>query len=277
MHEPIPQHDWPESWKLSYQYDLNEVFGRGADSDPRYAYAYRLRRRKALGLLTAVLQPPASILDVAAAQGNFTLALAELGYRVTWNDLRSELVNYVRLKHEFGSVLYAPGNVLDLNPSSLYDGILMTEVIEHVAHPDRFLSAVSSLVRPGGFIVMTTPNGANVRNKLPRFSDCADPSIFRSVQFAPDADGHIFLLYPDEIRRFSSAAGLVIDELVYFTNYLTTGHLKTAALLRILPSPLVHWVEALSQQVPSPLAERFLVQVGVRFRKPSNPEEISCA
>ena len=38
------------------------------------------------------------MLDLAAGQGNFSLALAERGYRVTWNDLRGDLEGYVRLK-----------------------------------------------------------------------------------------------------------------------------------------------------------------------------------
>jgi 2-polyprenyl-3-methyl-5-hydroxy-6-metoxy-1,4-benzoquinol methylase len=266
MRHPSPQANWPESWKDSYMFDLEEVFGQVTNRG--YAYAYEVRRKKTLDLLTGGLSAPARVLDIAAAQGNFTLSLAELGYQVTWNDLREDLADYVKLKYVSGGVTYAPGNAFDLNFANSFDGVLITEVIEHVAHPDQFLAATARLVRPGGCIVMTTPNGAYFRNTLPKFSDCPDPSIFESDQFKPDGDGHIFLLYPEEIKRFALASGLVVEEIQFFTNLLTNGHLKTSTLLRILPRRVVSLIEKGSQLLPGAVAERMLLQVGVRFRKP---------
>src|SRR6266511_644373 len=65
----------------SYKYDKEEIFG--TPSDWGYALAYRNRRQEALKIITDALRPGSTILDLAAAQGNFTLALAERGYRVT--------------------------------------------------------------------------------------------------------------------------------------------------------------------------------------------------
>src|SRR5437867_487559 len=106
------QDDWPQLWKDSYAYDREEIYGE--ISNWGYAYAYENRRRQTLRLLTDVLPTGARILDLAAAQGNFTLALAEMGYEVTWNDLREELADYVRLKHDWGQIHFAPGNAFDL-------------------------------------------------------------------------------------------------------------------------------------------------------------------
>jgi 2-polyprenyl-6-hydroxyphenyl methylase/3-demethylubiquinone-9 3-methyltransferase len=260
-----PSNDWPQSWKDSYFYDLEEIY-----SEPRnfgYAYAYENRRRRTLGLITEVLPAGGRILDVAAAQGNFTLSLAEMGYDVTWNDLRFELADYVRMKHESGAISFAPGNVFELQFPFLFDAILITEVIEHVAHPDEFLAKISQLVRPGGHVVMTTPNGAYFRNKLPKFSECPDPSAYEAVQFRPNSEGHIFLLYPDEIQQLATRAGLAIERLDLFTNPLTNGHIKLERLLRVLPKSLVFGIEKATQQLPRSLARRCLVQMGVRFRR----------
>jgi 2-polyprenyl-3-methyl-5-hydroxy-6-metoxy-1,4-benzoquinol methylase len=266
MRHPSPQVDWPDSWKVSYRFDLEEVFDQVTNRG--YAYAYQVRRSKTLDLLISGLPEPAKVLDIAAAQGNFTLSLAEIGYQVTWNDLRDDLAGYVRLKHETGDVTYAPGNAFDLTFPGLFDGVLITEVIEHVAHPDKFLAATARLVKPGGCIVMTTPNGAYFRNALPRFSDCPDPSVFETGQFKPDGDGHIFLLYPDEIHRFAMASGLIVEEIQFFTNLLTNGHMKTSYLLKVLPRRIIHAIEKGGQHLPRQIAERILLQVGVRFRKP---------
>jgi 2-polyprenyl-3-methyl-5-hydroxy-6-metoxy-1,4-benzoquinol methylase len=247
--------DWPESWKLSFHYDGLEVYG----IDPRsgYAYAYRARRRRTLDLVRRLVPAGGRILDIAAGQGNFTLALAELGYEVTWNDLRAELVDYVKAKHERGVVHYLPGNVFDLVVNDTFDAVLLTEVIEHVAHPDLFLRKIAELVRPGGWTILTTPNGGYVRNRLPRFSECDDVAQYESQQFRPDADGHIFLLHDDEIAQLSHRVGLELRELRHFCNFLTNGHLKLGALLRVLPEPLVDGLERLTTGLPTAVGGRF--------------------
>ena len=260
-----PEPDWPQSWKESYLYDQSEIYGE--ISDRGYAYAYDSRRRETLRLLTEVLLRGARVLDVAAAQGNFSLALAELGFDVTWNDLRAELADYVRLKHERGKIEFAAGNAFELAFPSLFDAVLITEIIEHVAHPDDFLAKAAGLVRPGGYIVMTTPNGGYFKNRLPKFSECADPSVFESVQFKPNSDGHIFLLHVDEVEPLAQRAGLVVERIALFTNPLTAGHVKTEPLLKILPRGIVQLAERVSRSLPSPLKRKALVQMGVRFRK----------
>jgi 2-polyprenyl-3-methyl-5-hydroxy-6-metoxy-1,4-benzoquinol methylase len=259
-----PQPDWPQSWKESHFYDQSEIYGE--ISHHGYAYAYENRRRETLRLLTEVFAPGARILDIAAAQGNFSLALAELGFDVTWNDLRSELADYVRLKHERGKIGYAAGNAFELAFPSLFDAVLITEVIEHVAHPDDFLAKAAALVRPGGYIVMTTPNGGYFKNRLPKFSECADPAIFESVQFKPNADGHIFLLHADEIEPLARRAGLTVEKILLFTNSLTAGHVKTESLLKILPRGLVRAAERLCQSLPFAFKGKAMVQMAVRFR-----------
>jgi 2-polyprenyl-3-methyl-5-hydroxy-6-metoxy-1,4-benzoquinol methylase len=267
-----PQDDWPESWKLSYAYDRQEIYGEVFNRG--YVYAYENRRHETLRLLTEVLPPGARILDVAAAQGNFSLTLAEMGYDVTWNDLREELINYVWQKYERGQLQFAPGSLFDLQFPNFFDAVLITEVVEHVAHPDEVLTKAAALVKPGGYIVMTTPNGAYFKNSLPRFSDCADSRVYETTQFKPDANGHIFLLHPDEIGTLAGRAGLYVDERKLFTNPLTSGHVKTERLLQLWPKRWIDMFERATQLLPPSLAEKTLVQMAVRFRKPatSNPQ-----
>ena len=259
------QKSWPDSWKYSYQYDLEEVYGEITHRG--YAYAYDNRRKQTLRLLTEVVAPGARILDIAAAQGNFSLALAEMGYDVTWNDLRADLADYVRLKLERGNINFAPGNAFELSFRSPFDAVLITEIIEHVTHPDQFLTKTAALVKPGGYIVMTTPNGAYIRNTLPKFSECPDPSLYEAVQFKPNSDGHIFLLHPEEIQLLASRAGLQIDQITLFTNPLTNGHMKMEILLRALPRGIINTIEATTQHLPFMIRRKLLIQMGVRLRK----------
>jgi 2-polyprenyl-3-methyl-5-hydroxy-6-metoxy-1,4-benzoquinol methylase len=266
MRKPQPQPDWPASWQTAYKFDLLEFFGESSRA-PGYACAYHNRFRKLMDMVEKRLAKGSSIIDVAAAQGNFSLGLAERGYRITWNDLRGDLAGYVRLKHETGEISFAEGNAFDLSIGG-FDGAVITEIIEHVAHPDEFLRRIADLVRPGGYVFMTTPNGGYFRNRLPRFSECPDPSVFEAGQFKPDADGHIFLLHVDELIGLAQPAGLEIVDVDLFTNPLTAGHMKLALLHEILPAKLIGQIETWSQsQLPGSLARRTLTQLGVCFRK----------
>jgi 2-polyprenyl-3-methyl-5-hydroxy-6-metoxy-1,4-benzoquinol methylase len=231
---------WFESWKYSYPYDLLEIYYEET-SRCGYAYAYANRRKHILELVQKVAKPGAKVLDVAAAQGNFSLFLAELGYEVTWNDLREELIDYVKLKWEYGTIDYAPGNVFTLDFDSKFDVVLIAEVIEHVAHPDEFLKKIAQMLKPGGHIVMSTPNGEYFQNRLPKFSECSDPSQFEAIQFQPNSDGHIFLLHLDELESLAQQANLSILETRFFNNPLTNGYLKLRTLFNVLPR---NWIDA---------------------------------
>ncbi len=267
MNKPLPDESWLETWKHSYGYDCWEVFGD--TTLPGYSYAYASRRRHTLELVQSVVQLGATILDVAAAQGNFSLTLAEMGYSVTWNDLREELIDYVRLKHERGEIKFAPGNVFDLDPSQKFDVVLVTEIIEHVAHPDEFLKKIGELVRPGGYVVLTTPNGGYFLNTLPKFSDCADPSQFEKDQFKPNSDGHIFLLHHNEMDNLAQSAGLKLLEKRLFTNSMTNGHLKTSMLLKVIPYSSVNVIERFTSSFPLGMSKKINTGMAVLLQRPA--------
>lgn len=256
IRQPTFEPSWPESWRLSYRHDANSVFS--GDSSLGYRLAYRNRFRHAIRLLLETTAPGGRVLDVAAAQGNFTIVLAELGYSVVWNDLRSDLEGYVRMKTERADIEFVPGNVFDLPVGfdGTFDAVLATEIVEHVAHPDAFLRRLGEMLNPSGVIVITTPNGKYMRNGLPRFSDFTNPESFEAVQFRPDADGHIFLLHPEEWTPLAMSAGLAVRSLRLFNNPLTNGWLGARFALPLLPSGLVDVLEKVTGRLPRLLSER---------------------
>src|SRR5262249_21383882 len=173
-----------------------------------YTYAYQRRFALTIRLVERYLPAGSEIIDLAAAQGNFTLALAERGYRVTWNDLRGELQGYVETKRVSGDVRYRPGNAFELDDVGPVDAGLAAEIIEHVAHPDDFLRHVRDLCRPGGWIFLSTPHGGYIRNKLPNFRDVEDLQALEAEQFKPGAEGHLFLFTNDELAELAAEAEL---------------------------------------------------------------------
>lgn len=259
------QDNWPETWKYSYSFDLLEIYD---DKSCRgYSYAYANRQKHTIELVKKAANPGAKVLDIGAAQGNFSLLLAELGYEVTWNDIRKELIDYVKLKYEFGDIKFAPGNVFELGLQDYFDVVLITEIIEHVAHPDDFLKNISQLVKAGGHIVMSTPNGHYFQNKLPKFSDCTDFAEIEKIQFGPNAEDHIFLLHLDEIYALAKQCNLSIQDIRLITNPLTNGHIKLGLLLRFFPEKLIKLIEKFTNYLPLSIKKKLNTSTVVLFKK----------
>jgi len=106
----------------------------GDFSDPHYTILYHNRLHRVVDLVMRYTRPGGKILDLAAAQGNYTLTLAEHSYDVTWNDIRAELADYIKLKYECGTVAYMAGNAFEMDVLECFDVDFALEIIEHVAH-----------------------------------------------------------------------------------------------------------------------------------------------
>ncbi len=266
MKRVYKQDNWKKTWKDFYGNDLREVYGY-IGSDPGYVYSYQNRRDHVFSLINSVSKEGDKILDVAGAAGNFSLKLAEMGYHVTWNDMYPDLAEYVEMKREKGMVEYKPGNIFDLKFDYLFDLVLATEIIEHVAHPDEFLKFLSTLVKPGGYLVLSTPLGTYFKNKLPKFSEFENPEIFEATQFKPNSNGHIFLLHLDEIPLLAKKSGLEVISMKYYTNPLTHGHIKLNLLLKILPKGIVFGMEKFTQKLPDSIGKRIHDNFSILLKK----------
>ncbi len=268
MRKPAYSDSWPDTWKVAYAYNEMELWG--SRKNLGYTYAYLNRRSAIIDAVCGLLPSGSRILDVAAAHGNFTLPLAEKGYHMVWNDIRGELEGFVKLRYESGKVDYVTGNCFDLvaEHAGSFDAIIATEIIEHVAHPDQFLRDIAQLLKPGGYIMLSTPNGKWLMNKLPRFSDFANPEIFESSQFKPDADGHIFLLHPDELETLASKAGLKIVSLELINTVFVSGNRHLARILRIIPKWIVTLCDALLKRSPRAIREKVTATAIVVYQKP---------
>jgi len=265
MKQITPQKNWPELWKQSYKFDCQEFYGQIENKG--YYFHYRNRFDIAVELINKYIKPQSSILDVAAAQGNFSLRLAEMGYEVTWNDIRADLIDYVKLKYESGSLNFRPGNIIDLSPEPQYDAVLISEIIEHTAHPDVFLSKVLEFLKPGGILVLTTPNGQYFRFHRPKFSECKDPSQYEQYQFQPDTDGHIFLFHLDELTQIINKFNLSILDYQLYTNFFSNGHCKTEFILRITPERIVKYFEFVSRKLPLSVKKKLFTGMAIAVQK----------
>lgn len=99
----------------------------------------------------------ARCLEVGSGLGYLTYALSKSGVDIRGLDLSDVAVQNARRR--FGD-LYESGDVFRYaeKHAGSFDVVLLTEVIEHVDDPVEFLGALRRLVRPGGAVILTTPN-----------------------------------------------------------------------------------------------------------------------
>ncbi len=129
------------------------------------------------------------------------------------------------------------------------DMVLCQEGIEHLPNQYLALQQLSRILRPGGRLILTTPNYSNMRSRFSYlFSESEmyklmPPNEIDSVWFSDsksgDSDiyfGHVFSIGIQRLRLLALLAGLKIHKIHHHRAN------NTAAVLLLLTYPLVLWV-----------------------------------
>lgn len=103
------------------------------------------------------VRPGAQMLDVGSGLGYLAYALASAGYKATGLDISENAV--VSARARFGN-RYVVADMFDWSQKHVdhYDVVTMLEVVEHVEEPRRWIEAAFHMVKPGGMLIVTTPN-----------------------------------------------------------------------------------------------------------------------
>jgi 2-polyprenyl-6-hydroxyphenyl methylase/3-demethylubiquinone-9 3-methyltransferase len=99
--------------------------------------------------------------DIGCGGGILSEPLARLGARVTGIDPVEESICAARTHAQnLGlSISYRAGTAEDLaRESCVFDAVIASEVIEHVADAGAFLKTCRALCRPGGLLILSTLN-----------------------------------------------------------------------------------------------------------------------
>jgi 2-polyprenyl-6-hydroxyphenyl methylase/3-demethylubiquinone-9 3-methyltransferase len=97
-----------------------------------------------------------------------------------------------------------------------------------------------------------------------------DTSGYEAVQFRPDADGHIFLLYHDELSGMAERAGLEVVEMRHFSTPLTAGWLGRERLPGWFPRG-----ERILDRFPPALRSRLAIHSAALLRQPHSRDRQS--
>jgi 2-polyprenyl-3-methyl-5-hydroxy-6-metoxy-1,4-benzoquinol methylase len=167
----IQQNPQPEARAVEARYD-----GSYLRYEEERQYAYRdleLRALSDLGLTEAARplfaraaeagrRPRA--LDVGCATGALLASLREQGWEPQGVEVSAELARYGAERH--GLPIAASTLEEAAFPSSSFDLVHASHLVEHLNDPAAFLGEVARLLAPGGIVVLTTPNADGFQARL---------------------------------------------------------------------------------------------------------------
>src|SRR5579871_5322066 len=99
------------------------------------------------------------VLDVGCGSGANSAALAAKGHAVTGVDISVIAIEQYRARGFDGVVVDLERDSLGF-PDSTFDLAFCSEVIEHMTMPERLVSEMERVLKPGGALVLSTPNSA---------------------------------------------------------------------------------------------------------------------
>lgn len=104
-------------------------------------------------------EAPLRILDVGCGTGVNATQLAQHGHEVFGIDVSPVAIEKIRARGLQGSVVDIESGPLPFAPNS-FDIVYASEVIEHCVDTTGFLRSMRTVLKPGGTLLLSTPNSA---------------------------------------------------------------------------------------------------------------------
>ena len=184
-----------------------ETAARVRAANARFRYL-RLEEEHRLALLNAKwrldlirkIKPSGKLLEIGCARGDFLKAAKE-SFDACGVEPNPELADSA------SEVAPVYRGVIEQTPWTGFDVVASFHVIEHADSPKSFIGAAADRLRPGGLLVIETPNIDSLPFKILKS---------RWRQFIPE---HYFFFDPKSISRLLTDHGMRIDSITAIGKY----------------------------------------------------------
>lgn len=151
------------------------------------------------------------VLELGCGEGALSQRLADAGYDVLSTDMNKE---GFQGETEFRQLdLSNTEQMAEFcaefsNVSKKFDAVLCVEVIEHMENPWQLVRDIASLARPGGIVLISTPNIGSWYSRGRFFLNGKFPFFYKE-----DSEyGHIHALSQTELELICHQAGLQVEK-----------------------------------------------------------------
>jgi SAM-dependent methyltransferase len=189
--------------------------------------------KAAFDIICSDFKSQGKILDIPAGNGKFSIALQGEGFKVASADINKELPGYV----------YA--NMSEPLPfkDDEFDAVSCLEGIEHIIDPALLIKEFQRIVKPGGNILISTPNIQSMFSRLKfictGYFFLFEPQLSRHIECNNQIDrGHISPMSYLQLRY-------LLEEYGFYIEAIKTDKIKKKFLLPLYaPFILIGWLWA---------------------------------
>lgn len=165
-----------------------------AEPNPFVRWNRRYGMAKRCRVVTGRRSRPGRLLDVGCGKGLFLDAMRRRGWEVAGVDFTPAAVSIAR--ERFGLDVFEGTFEQAKYPNASFDVVTLWNVIEHVPDPPATIREIGRVLRPGGLVVMATPN-----------ADAFDARLFGRYWALWEAPRHFNVFTPATLGRLFEANG----------------------------------------------------------------------
>ena len=152
------------------------------------------KAKRSMAFMFLENRPPGSLLDVGCGDGRWLHFMRQNGWQVTGLEVDPQAVEQAR--KQYGLEVFC-GELGAANlPLASFDAITLRHVIEHVPQPIDLLAQCKKLIKPGGLLVVVTPN-----------TDSLGHQQFGRHWMGLDVPRHLHLFNRQSLSHCAKAAG----------------------------------------------------------------------
>ena len=172
----------------------------------------------ALGIMGVKKSWGNKLLDVGCGNGEYLNKMKNLGWEVEGQETDPKAAQFANEKYKLKIHV---GDLLGTNlPTETFDVVTLNHVIEHVIDPEKLLSECYRILKPGGRLVLLTPNVESLGYKL-----------FRQNWRGLEVPRHMAVFSVSNLGVLVKRAGFAIDKLTSSARiarylYSTSVHIK---------------------------------------------------